>query len=700
MKEWKLRISVLALAASLWSAAGAQEAADGTTQTDSVEYSVSPVLLQEITVKADRFIRTSNGLTVIPDSNQRRHAFSGYDLLRNLMIPGVSVDAVKGSVTALGGSVKLYIDGMPADEREVRQLRPQDVERVVFMEAPTGRYAGDATALDFILRKRDSGGYVAADAQQRIGYGAGDYNLAAKFFRRSTQYTLFAGSDYRELKGSGIERSDAILFPDSPVGRRYTTLYSVSRKNSQYGQLRVRNKTERRTLRATLNVVRDAMPVDRNVSELAYDGLPSGALSSVADRTERSRSMKYGLGLSGTFKLPDAQSIDASASASVTHTSYDYTYLESSSSVRSCSSEDFYNIAANAGYVRKFSRGNTLTAKVTELFNVSSAYYDGSFGSWEHLWMSESLAFVEYMHPLGRIGSIRVSPGVSAQFYRLHGHDLVKNFAPRMQLVITLQPGRGQHVQIGGAYGNSYPQLSMITGATTQVDPLMLRRGNPDLGQSKIWQSLAVYGFSAGPVSLQALVLFNGAADMPLTEYGFEDGMLVQSFRGDGRWIHFNPGLSATWTPSMSLGVRMSGGWQYDAYRGGAHLTATAFVADVGINWYVGDFSLGAFATSPRKEAGYDLTVRRGVWDYGISAGWSRGNLRLEACAHNPFYRRPRIIASFATVQYTGNSSTFSPVDRQSLYIKAAYSFDFGKKTSRDKSNVDRSVSSGILRAR
>ena len=41
------------------------------------------------------------------------------------MIPGVTVDAFKGSVSALGGKVSLYIDGMEADEREVRQLRPE-----------------------------------------------------------------------------------------------------------------------------------------------------------------------------------------------------------------------------------------------------------------------------------------------------------------------------------------------------------------------------------------------------------------------------------------------------------------------------------------------------------------------------------------------------------------------------------------------
>jgi len=42
----------------------------------------------------------------------------------------------------------------------------------------------------------------------------------------------------------------------------------------------------------------------------------------------------------------------------------------------------------------------------------------------------------------------------------------------------------------------------------------------------------------------------------------------------------------------------------------------------------------------------------------------------------------------------------YSPVNRQSAYLKASYTFDFGKKTRHDSGNVDKSINSGILRAR
>ena len=37
---------------------------------------------------------------------------------------------------------------------------------------------------------------------------------------------------------------------------------------------------------------------------------------------------------------------------------------------------------------------------------------------------------------------------------------------------------------------------------------------------------------------------------------------------------------------------------------------------------------------------------------------------------------------------------------QQTAYIKLAYTFDFGKKTSRESNSVDRSINSAILKAR
>ncbi len=66
--------------------------------------------LNEVTVTAQSTFRNENGhLVVIPDRRQKKHSFNGYDLLSNLMIPGVRVNLSTGEVYAIFGSATLYI---------------------------------------------------------------------------------------------------------------------------------------------------------------------------------------------------------------------------------------------------------------------------------------------------------------------------------------------------------------------------------------------------------------------------------------------------------------------------------------------------------------------------------------------------------------------------------------------------------------
>lgn len=61
----------------------------------------SNVELGEVEVKGSSFIRQKDRVLIIPDKQQVKHAFTGYDLLSNLMIPGIDVDRKKGVVATM-----------------------------------------------------------------------------------------------------------------------------------------------------------------------------------------------------------------------------------------------------------------------------------------------------------------------------------------------------------------------------------------------------------------------------------------------------------------------------------------------------------------------------------------------------------------------------------------------------------------------
>lgn len=68
-------------------------------KTDTTKTFVQGKELDEVVVKTSYLTRKDDHILAIPTKEQRKHAVTGYDMLSNLMVPGVSVDRLKGSVT-------------------------------------------------------------------------------------------------------------------------------------------------------------------------------------------------------------------------------------------------------------------------------------------------------------------------------------------------------------------------------------------------------------------------------------------------------------------------------------------------------------------------------------------------------------------------------------------------------------------------
>lgn len=66
-------------------------------------------------VSASYLTREDDHILAVPTKEQRKHAVTGYDLLSNLMIPGIYVNRSTGSVATPAGAATIYIDGREAD---------------------------------------------------------------------------------------------------------------------------------------------------------------------------------------------------------------------------------------------------------------------------------------------------------------------------------------------------------------------------------------------------------------------------------------------------------------------------------------------------------------------------------------------------------------------------------------------------------
>lgn len=119
-------------------------------------------------IEADRIILKGDTIRLFPSRRDKRFAAGGVDVLANMNIPDISVDPRTHAVTTSGGEgVAMFIDFQPASSQQLRDIRPQDIERIDIIRSPQDpRFRNARVAANYILKKYLYGGYSKADGSQ------------------------------------------------------------------------------------------------------------------------------------------------------------------------------------------------------------------------------------------------------------------------------------------------------------------------------------------------------------------------------------------------------------------------------------------------------------------------------------------------------------------------------------------------------
>lgn len=656
------------------------------------------VMLDAVVVKGSSIVRKEDHLLIHPDEKQTKYASTGYDLLNNLMIPGIDVDRKVGKVKTFGGDVTLYIDGRKVDYREIQSLRPKDVERIEYYDVPTGKYANDVAAINYITRKYKAGGYISLDGNQTIGYLAGNYNAVAKLAHGNTSYTLFGGYGMKEYDGINTEGEEIFHFAEQDIRRSTSTLDGNVKTNSQYAQLNVENRNDKRTLVGKLSFVRDDKPENYNRNRLEYEG--ANRMIQESEKQERQRGLKPSLNLYGHFNLKHDQFIEATFTGTYTNNDYNYSYQENNYKTLTQTDEDLYALFGNINYGIKLKHQNSLSGQLFHFHNISMSDYSGNNNIWQHLWTGETIFFVEYSHQIGKNFTLKAAPGFSNLQYKLHGAERIKQFSPRLRARLIYRLANNQQLQLTGNIGNTFPSIGTMNNTTQFVDSLMIKRGNPALTPAKLYATGLIYGLQTGRFNLQSMVNYSRGKGVTASLFYEENQKLVESYSCNNNADIWNAYLSLSYKVTNDLRLKLDGSWMNLKCRGDLHENFNSFSAKAQVDYYLKDFAFCLYGKSKEKQMNTDLVKITMPARYGLSISYNHKDLHAEVGTENPFTRKNEQVYERTQNVYHYQNNQTSQTFQQTAYVKLAYTFDFGKKTNRSYNNVDRSINSAILKAR
>lgn len=654
--------------------------------------------LGEVVVKSSYLTREGDHILAIPTKEQRKHAVTGYDLLSNLMIPGVSVERSTGSVTTPNGAATLYIDGREVDFREVQSLRPKDVSRVEYFDVPTGKYAKDAYAINIIMKPLNNGGYTQLDASQNVGYLYGDYNLISKFVTGTKSFNLWAGYSLENPKSS-MDENETFIFPDYQLNRLQHYNNADNRQTEEYVQASISNRGRKyiwmlrggMAWNASKNGVNNGMTEYWKTAAAIKNG-------SILDINTRNKSYRPSVYFYGLHTFSNTKSLDYVFDGYYSRNDYDRLYNDDNVSFRSLVKEDYYYIKANANYSMAFSHRNRLAFSLYEFMRISDSEYIGTSAYNQNLHSSETILFADYSQRLGRF-FFDINPGLSFLTYRLKGMRSINHLTPRLQARATYRIDKVQQLQFMFALGNTYPRINTINNVEQQIDPIIILKGNSNMDNSILLNPRLSHTLNFNKFALQTGVSYFYQNHSIISDYYIRDGHLISTFRDDCIYHRPSADMSITYKPSGTLNMKLSGQWVKHLVRGGAeHRNLSAFSGTAMINYYVRDFSFGASIASPARDLIDSQINRKTFWRYQLSAMWNHGNLAIEANANNLFMMKNNIVDELSASYYSFKQIDQSRSYNQYANLKIVYSFDYGKKTSKSPDYKHQNSESAILK--
>lgn len=654
--------------------------------------------LGEVVVKSSYLTREGDHILAIPTKEQRKHAVTGYDLLSNLMIPGVSVERSTGSVTTPNGAATLYIDGREVDFREVQSLRPKDVSRVEYFDVPTGKYAKDAYAINIIMKPLYNGGYTQLDASQNVGYLYGDYNLISKFVTGTKSLNLWAGYSLENPKSS-MDENETFIFPDYQLNRLQHYNNADNRQTEEYVQASISNRGRKyiwmlrggMAWNASKNGVNNGMTEYWKTAAAIKNG-------SILDINTRNKSYRPSVYFYGLHTFSNTKSLDYVFDGYYSRNDYDRLYNDDNVSFRSLVKEDYYYIKANANYSMAFSHRNRLAFSLYEFMRISDSEYIGTSAYNQNLHSSETILFADYSQRLGSF-FFDINPGLSFLTYRLEGMKSINHLTPRLQARATYRIDKVQQLQFMFALGNTYPRINTINNVEQQIDPIIILKGNPNMDNSILLNPRLSHTLNLNKFALQTGVSYFYQNHSIISDYYIRDGHLISTFRDDCIYHRPSADMSITYKPSGTLNMKLSGQWVEHLVRGGAeHRNLSAFSGTAMINYYVRDFSFGASIASPARDLIDSQISRKTFWRYQLSTMWNHGNWAIEANANNLFMMKNNIVDELSASYYSFKQIDQSRSYNQYANLKIVYSFDYGKKTSKSPDYKHQNSESAILK--
>jgi len=666
----------------------------------------SSVQLSEITVAADPVINKADRKLIMPSEIQLKSSTDGLDLLRKVQLSRVMVDPMTNEVSASGNEiVQLRINGVLVSNNEIAALKPDNIIRIEYHDDPGVRYGNASIVLDYITRRAESGGSIGASLMHNIGgkrVSANDM-FSAKYSHKKSEFS--ANVVYFRRKQDWIrEYNEMFVFPDSKLHRQEVgepTLfdkgllnsnmnYSLEEKSKYFFnvQLRYNNKDfpsayEDRNSKLYQSDYNEPLSIYDHTTE--YENTP--ALDIYYQRNLKNDQLLI-FNVVGTY-------IASKNTRTYREQQVDVIETEIFSKIKGRK----YSVIAEVIYERKLGYG-TLAAGLKHSQMYTNNEYSGTTTADIYMNQAESNIYAEYRIKSGKWNYIAGVMGSRA--YYSQKEENISEYSLQPSVHIAYMPNNNLYFRYRLNLQNNMPSLSYLNNVEQIIDPIQIRRGNPDLNSFQSLNQRVSAGYTKNIWGVDLLLSYEYQFDPIMESVIYENEMFIRTYENQRSFQNLSAEVTfklKPWKDYISLSVTP----KIDRFisKGNVYLHTYTMKElrvnlDLSYKNYVANFTT---ITPPRSVYGEQLIKSNQM--YTIMTGYRTSGWGLMLGMLNPFTRTYR--------SENENWSTLNPVVskihttnmNQVLFAKLSLNMNFGKQQKGGNKRISNSDNdSGIMSGR
>lgn len=664
-----------------------------------IEDSITAKQLDEVVVKANLRTQKGDTLSVIPSATQKKFNVNGYELLRGMMLPGLKVNTIDGTLSLSGGEGAIVlIDGRPVERQDVLALSPKQVAKVEYVQNPGPEYGFDTTlgaVINFVLKKRTDGYSAAVMANNAVTTANGQNMIYGKYTRNNSEYAISFNSDYTSLTKRRIDDTNVYMMETGP----HTVLYKGM-------------NTPLKLTDNTLQLGYNHFIPGKHIFDITFKGVvyyspDRGFRQKVIEDGEApyyqltqpyEKYIRPNLNIYYKRFLTKTSSLTANIVGNYRHTNYRQKTTDSFSEDLSNPTYEYdYGTKSNrqayigeVKYLNNFNRKFNLSVGARVAYSYTANEYEGDNPSTDYLHDTDLYAYAALSGRFGKLFYL-IGMGANGSMMKQNGTEKTK-WTPRPQLQLSYTQN-GWRFNLNGSLLQQSPSLGEMASTRIRNNKFEAREGNPDL--KDWWRSRVSLRISKrfGPVSLQNTLTYAHSQNPVMSYVVREDGkdgpLFVTSYLNQKKFSTLTENFNVEC--GLPGNLTLSGGIRFSSYRSAGPYYSRSldnWQGNIALDWAYGNWNVGMNWNSRERSLSGETISFQGSTNSVYLHYVIANQFRIGLQGQYLFLKNgPEFRDNLQSAYMTKKETVIVPAQGNMIMITAAWSFSSGKK--RKQANID-----------